>query len=388
MLVGELARFGLLVLLVSFLPMAHCWPWSVTTKRQAKMPAPYGAAPLRRNWYLTLQADDDVVTEIERQQADCSRTMGFGFGVHGFGSVLHQYATALCCAMENNASLVVGPPGHFGVWDGAGTTVCPNSMAPGLTCFFGARVSPCWGVANTRNIPLPSPPPGDPMRVGLKWGDALLRQYQHWPSCPRWSTRNEVPFFVHALRWLFSSLSPRLVQVARQAAMEVYGADGAPPNLVTVHVRWGDKAQDHVVLQPISVYVDAVDTLVRAHLPGVPSRDVSVFVTTEDGAAVDAFRDAVRARQWKVYVYEAAILQNSKRQPGPNGSTAVLNVSPKTSAAKQGGWAGVHSVVSLLLALEAKLYVVTAVGMSSSNWGRIVDELRMAFVPDSFGVRV
>ena len=52
------------------------------------------------------------------------------------------------------------------------------------------------------------------------------------------------------------------------------------------------------------------------------------------------------------------------------------------------GWASVHSLMALLLALEARLFVVTAAGLHSSNWGRLIDELRMAFVPNSSVVRV
>ena len=163
-----------------------------------------------------------------------------------------------------------------------------------------------------------------------------------------------------------------------------------PAHLVTVHVRWGDKARDGITLQPISRYVDAVAELTSTHLPNVPPQDISVYITTEDMAAVRAFRHEVRNRGWKVYVYEPAVIQDSKVSPGPNGSREVHALSPKATvdAAKEPGWGGVHSLVTLMMALEAKLFVVTGVGMSSSNWGRLIDELRMAFVEDSFVIRI
>ena len=55
--------------------------------------------------------------------------------------------------------------------------------------------------------------------------------------------------------------------------------------------------------------------------------------------------------------------------------------------------AGAHSIIALLLALEARLYVLTALkpsapGASSSNWGRLIDEMRMAFVDDSYAIHI
>ena len=53
---------------------------------------------------------------------------------------------------------------------------------------------------------------------------------------------------------------------------------------------------------------------------------------------------------------------------GIRGSNAGGEAQARAARSRQAvGWAGVHSIIALLLALEARLYVVTAVGRSSSN---------------------
>ena len=359
------------------------------------------AHPFRHNWYLMPQAGTGAVGEIERRMSNCSRVMSFSPGPHGYGSVLHQWAAQLCYALQQNASLQTGgfhvrvSPDSFDTWNGFGTPICSDPTAPPLACFYTERSSPCSpriGHAQAGTV-VPSLKPSAPTSRGeitLKSGDGTLRQYKDWAGCADWSHRDGLPFFALAFRWLFSSLSPRLVNYARQKATDVFGPTGVPAHLVTVHVRWGDKARDGITLQPISRYVDAVAELTSTHLPNVPPQDISVYITTEDMAAVRAFRHEVRNRGWKVYVYEPAVIQDSKVAPGPNGSREIHALSPKATvdAAKEPGWGGVHSLVTLMMALEAKLFVVTGVGMSSSNWGRLIDELRMAFVEDSFVIRI
>lgn len=60
---------------------------------------------------------------------------------------------------------------------------------------------------------------------------------------------------------LFSRLTRRVLASAENAAEEVFGSEGAPPNLISVHLRWGDKGKEMELL-PVSKYVEAVESLV------------------------------------------------------------------------------------------------------------------------------
>ena len=370
--------------------------------------------PLRHNWHATPY--DPVVHEIDAQMNDCSTTAHCQLRNSGYGSVLHSWATYLCYAMEHGASLVTAADGNwFDAWDGNGTTVCHDEHAAAgggshhretrrapLTCFYGHRANTCgpspllgkqqidfWTFGKVR-LEMPE---YDPF---FHAGDSALRRYHNWDGCPSWSHRRGTPFFVTAFKWLFSRLSPRLVNLTREAAIDVFGPRGARDALVTVHMRWGDKARDNVTLQPAARYAEAVEALVATHLRGVHSSKIGVFVTTEDGAALTAFRKEARLRDWTVYTYAPALLHDEDHfDVAANGSRAASMRSPleeaQAEAARSGeavGWAGVHSIIALLLALEARLYVVTAVGSRSSNWGRLLDEMRMAFVNDSYVTRI
>ena len=299
------------------LPGAAAAP--VESSASRRTPHPH---PLRRNWYAPPY--DPVVHEIDVQMNNCSTTavMYVGRGGKGYGSVLHTWATYLCYAMESRASLIASPDGpRFNAWDGHGTTVChkenPTAVAP-LTCFYGQRANPCRVFPRGgRALKMPAYEPF------FHHGDGVLRHYHDWDGCPSWSHRRGTPCFVAAFRWLFSGLSPRLVKLAREAAINVFGPHGAPDALVTVHMRWGDKAIDKVTLQSASKYAEAVERLVATHLPGLASSKLSVFVTTEDGAALRAFQKEAGLRNWTVYTYAPALLHsNAHFEVGANGSHA------------------------------------------------------------------
>jgi len=170
-----------------------------------------------------------------------------------------------------------------------------------------------------------------------------------------------------ALSSLFLTLSPALVGAARSEAARVFGPKGAPEDLITVHVRWGDKGIE-VELVQIEDYIHAVERMIAAQASarvargGVAraQRAPHIFLTTEDRAAAVAFARSAPTN-WQIYTYGEAILQDSR----------VRTYSPREDAIKSGGEAGWASLVALLLALEAHSFVFTP----GSNWSKLLKEL-------------
>ena len=96
---------------------------------------------------------------------------------------------------------------------------------------------------------------------------------------------------------------------------------------------------------------------------------VSIFLTTEDPAALEAFVEASRTSRpaWRVLHYAPAV--SKRRSKHGMGS-------PAKDAMASKGDAGTHSWVALLLALNAKFYVLS----TASSWSRLIDNARTSVV--------
>ncbi|KAL1528432.1 hypothetical protein AB1Y20_009780 [Prymnesium parvum] len=165
---------------------------------------------------------------------------------------------------------------------------------------------------------------------------------------------------------LFRSLPEQMIAAAERANREVFGEGGAPERMVTVHIRWGDKGKENALVS-IDRYINATHELVARHqLGGAPA----VFITTEDPAALRAFRGAA-PEGWQLFYYAAALGTGDSKE---HFSTAVSTTA--VGAADTGGALGIYSLLALLLALEARFFVLTA----SSNWSILINELRRARV--------
>jgi hypothetical protein len=116
-------------------------------------------------------------------------------------------------------------------------------------------------------------------------------------------------------------------------------------------------------LLALDAYVNAAYTLIKKHhLEG----EISIFLSTESPKASKLFKKHpfVVQSKWKIYEYGKTI---SKEE----GSTLAN--------AKNSGVLGLHNMVSILLAMESRFYVLT----SASNWSTILAGLLHGIVnPD------
>jgi hypothetical protein len=77
--------------------------------------------------------------------------------------------------------------------------------------------------------------PGETLRPGRIQAGTCGR-YIQWPP-----TYEVSDFRAAATEFVFSSVSDIVVQEAERQLLAVFGDKGVPANLITVHVRWGDK---------------------------------------------------------------------------------------------------------------------------------------------------
>lgn len=391
-----------------------------------------------------------VATQLQAQQSACSGAKVYlELPNHGLGSDLHIWATAVCNAFETNATLVAVPSRglrcsdcvpYNGNTDGkmVARLSVPSSYSDGLDsnpcgehkAFPGRCVLasvPPWAweglssaprdvtSADVHHTPLVSTfgvgvnPCAASRTAGESIGQRPMASLVHASPCDPLRTRAPCALSSRcgkahiepALNVLFANLSPHILTAAHEAMRELFGGRGEPPkNLITVHIRWGDKWKEGKLFQG-ECYVRAVERLLTmqhragtnalAH-PDVAQRaptgddePVHIFVTTEDLAALDAFNESAHRRghlDWRVHTWMPAVLQDSR------GAWGVTDLSPLGAARLQaisgghrgGGAVGartprsplLESLVALLIGVEAQLFVLSM----RSNWSRLIHELR------------
>jgi hypothetical protein len=303
-----------------------------------------GTTQLKRHWHVSL-LQTKIGLLLNRTQRSC-QAIEFQVPGSGFGSNIFVFGEKMLAGALRDVS-VHWPlhwtssrfPAHWKTahwlvgtqWGWADNTLCEGNST-GLECFVGKLAYPC-----------PSGAMQDPQILSIREERVLGAAY------PR--DRNER--LSHVIEYMFRQVPERILENARSANFDVFGAKGSPPDMITVHIRWGDKgAEAHVA--PMGMYIQAVESMVLKH----HMNSVTVFVSTEDAKALSAFQVEARARGWMVRWLPSAVAENAD----------VIGV----GVMDRGAQLALPSILSLLLGLEARYFVLT----TSSNWSRLLDALR------------
>jgi len=168
--------------------------------------------------------------------------------------------------------------------------------------------------------------------------------------------------------FLFSSVSHLIQREAQRQLQVVFGSHGhVPKNLITVHIRWGDK-DDEMSLVPVSRYVDAVKEI-QSKRAAQYAMSCNIFLATEDPRAVYEFASAI-PRHCRLFV--DAYFQELGLNRLDDSS---YNAAPRLARSLKGK-PGTLALASLLVAMEASDFVLT----TASNWSRLLNELRLNVV--------
>jgi hypothetical protein len=163
------------------------------------------------------------------------------------------------------------------------------------------------------------------------------------------------------MEYLFNRISPIILQEAERQVGLLFGSSGVPADLITVHMRYGDKFWE-MDLAAAEEYTAAVSQILIQRGQG-HNRTANIYLATEDPKALNAFRQAAEPG-WKVYVDRTVPeLDNYRPVRGNRASWTTRNTK---------GRAGLVALGSLLVALEANDFVLT----TKSNWSRLMNELR------------
>lgn len=332
--------------------------------------------------YTNLERLSPLAKQIEVVQNNCSVTKR-GHYYHtngsGLGSEIHIYSIVLCATMEMGDARFR----TAGQWIYNDVEKCKASEnEKPMSCYF-PQAEP--------NCPIDATDQVEKFDI---W-------YQARDSCPHITDMAGGHSNARAAttEYLFTRVADIVQQEGERQLNLVFGRAKrrndpthrnvvVPNNLITVHIRWGDK-DGEMKLVPIQNYTDAVQQILderkkkkamrhhhvakKATLvidDGSDDDDdgVHIFLSTEDPEAVKQFL-SVKPKEWNVYLdqYYTEMLPYRKEMGN------VFNVNSFYSSHKKiNGRNGLIALGSLLVAMEATDYVLT----TASNWSRLINELR------------
>jgi hypothetical protein len=358
---------------------------------------------LRFDW-TNLAPTLEWTKRILRHQSDCTLPVGpFTFrNRFGLGSDLHVYAQALCNGMESNQRLQT-----VRNWTWMDTTQCNSVLASPMLCYFPQSEMLCpddhtrrldFDFSSDSQTSLPHPPP-------------LSKPNGNVPSmCSSLLSQNGldmVNFRQATIEALFLRTSPKVQHEAERQVRNIFGSLGRiPRDLITVHIRWGDKVTTYdgrkrkrrPELRKVEIeeYIDAIRQILnnrrgkldqgrqermqnQPSLPGhsseiqdIDERPVNIYLATEDPTALAEFQQEL-PHGWNLYVDQYLVETVSHRVDEYNGNA-------KTAKALQGK-SGLYALGSLLVAMEANDFVLT----TGSNWSMLMEELRRSVLDPRCG---
>ena len=287
--------------------------------------------------------------QIAAHQADCTKQVVFHTfdNTYGLGSHVVLWSQAMCNAIQEGHRMRSYEPD----WLWLDQEHCDSNQAKKspLLCYFPNSEYKC---GDAQEVP-----------VGNVTDPRLVKKFcklcQDDEQKKKWRAAST--------EYLFERVGPVIIQEAQRQVGLLFGAQGVPDDLITVHIRWGDKFWE-MDLAKIGEYMDAIKQL----LP-VDSQDMAnIYLATEDPKALDEFLKA-KPSGWNVY-HDITIKELNAFRPkrGNRASWATRNTK---------GRAGLVALGSMLVALEANMFVLT----TKSNWSALMNHLRTNIVDPRCG---
>jgi hypothetical protein len=306
----------------------------------------------------TLEAQRFIWAHQHPPDCRAARFLLYRGHASGIGSALHHMGQALALALQLGRVLVVAPDRGYPYYDagkcGEGT--------PFEACYFEPLSSCSWrdaaGEAPGGCINAPSQLQDHKTRTVCFTGAFDAPDYHLQTVPPQFARLLESLPITRTKRyyWWRAQSAAYIVRPNARARAEIaartrraFAGQRIRPGTISVHVRHGDK---HRESPPVAdgVYLQRAQEM-------VPPLKRRIFLSTEDPATVDFF--ASRSA-WRVQTLDTPLK--------PDSSKATLEY-----VAERGGW---EEMLNSLVALDLALQCDAWVGTLSSNWCRLIDELR------------
>lgn len=366
--IKQTTRIAVTVSLLSLLQIWLCLvhvPWFETLNELVPPSPPLPVNRLRRDWTIrSHHYVSPLAQQLYNHQHNCELPRAhFWFrNRFGLGSDLHVWSQAACNALQHQVRIQTTGPW---IWQSQADCATPTTTSSNsrrrdddddslstMACYFPMAEPDCPLLKTTHSTPIQT--------MNLTRGRGVLLDN----ACRHFREQHNVTvsaWRAAAMEYLFAALSPPLQVEANRQLRVVFPNGIVPSRLITVHVRWGDKA-DEMKLVPITEYIRAVKELAEDQSP------VHVYLSTTDPAAVYEFVSQ-SPNAWNIHV-DAYFQEYYKQQ-----SFGKYNANPLLSL-EHNGEPGFMALASLLVALEANAFVLT----TASNWSRLLNELRQTIL--------
>ena len=331
---------------------------------------------LKRNWMFNPPLSD-YAKIIDQHQSNCSLPLASHHfdNTFGLGSHIILWGQALCNGMETRLRM----RSHAPEWLWLDQEYCDMRqqaiMSP-MLCYFPSSEYRCSDSSSVHYISTDNDKiisiTGDSTRysnVSTLPNITDPRKTEDWCKLAKSSPEEKAMVRAASTEYLFQRLSPLVIQEAQRQIGIIFPNGIVPTNLVTVHIRWGDKFWE-MDLPPIQEYIDAVNSILSVNpthgnntTTAVNATTANIYLATEDPRAYKGFMEAI-PNGWNVFSDITLLEINAFRPPkGNRASWAARNTK---------GRAGLVALASLLVAMEANMFVLT----TKSNWSTIMNHLR------------
>lgn len=338
---------------------------------------------LKRNWVHNPPLSD-YAKKIEAHQSNCSMPLATHHfdNTFGLGSHIVLWGQAMCNGMEAMYRMRSHAP-HW-IWlDHEHCDMQVAALSPTL-CYFPVSEYKCSDVnkMTSNNVAENSS-----MVVAERDSDIITpinvtdpRKVKEWCALVRESEESKEIVRASSTEYLFQSISPLVIREAQRQIGIIFPNGVVPEDLVTVHIRWGDKFWE-MDLPPIQEYIDAVNAILSGKTsldnnntasPTPNATFANIYLATEDPKAYNEFMEA-KPEGWNVYA-DITLLEIDAFRP-PKGNRASW------AARNTKGRAGLVALASLLVAMESNMFVLT----TKSNWSTLMDHLRTNIVDPRCG---
>ena len=263
----------------------------------------------------TLSLTSDLAKKIERFQSDCSVPGTFYSLSHaGLGSDLHVFSQMVALGMVSGRRFFTDSNKNpKWTWTQLSTADCKTEQ--GLGCYFHTKMC-------TEDTGFPMiEEDGQPEILNVA---ALSNETFRSTSCTKWyktkaldctkqkhsncqphvdtvsnedvigylaciGNRNEwrLPFRAAFIEYLFSTgLTDIVKNEAIRQIKDVFGSSTVPKNIITVHLRWGNKGLEAPLLG-IEAYRKGIESLVNKKNAG---ERINIYLATEDPRGLPALK--------------------------------------------------------------------------------------------------